>query len=299
MLLVERGADIGQQTNNQETPLDYAFGSGHLEVTRFLIRRAVNPQLKHSGGRTVLQAAIEGGHLDIAELLSESGADINVGDCHDESPLDVSSHHQEHKASNILAIRTGMISPEEASQNKRSDIVEQSLERINTGTDENIANERNEMSLHTASEHGRLDVIRSLLDRGADINTRNKWHETPLLVASSSGKLDVARLLIDRGADVACRDFQGRSALHRAWNFLEIVRLLLDHGADVDAMDEDHCTPLIDASRNGYSEIVELLIERGANVNARGDFGLTPLRAAKFGANHGLVQLLRKHGARA
>ena len=299
-LLVERGAVIGQQTKYKETPLGYASGCGHLEVTRFLIRCAANVQLRHSIGRTVSvsQAAAEGGHTDVVESLLESDTDVNVRDCHDISPLNVASHNKEHKVSNLLAIRTGKISPEEGSQNKRSDAVEQSLEGRNTETSENIDDERNEMSLLTATKLGRLDVIRSLLDCGADINTRTTMHETPLIVASMIGRLNVAHLLIDRGADVGCRDCEGKSALHWAPDFLEIVQLLLDHGADIDAMDEDHCTPLIIASRDGHFEVVELLIELGANVNTRGDFGMTPLRAAKFSANHELVQLLQKYGAR-
>ena len=78
------------------------------------------------------------------------------GNCNDESPLDLACRNGEQEVVSFLANRMGLTSPEEASQNKRSDIVRPSPEGRNTGTSEKTVDEGDEMSLHIASERGRL-----------------------------------------------------------------------------------------------------------------------------------------------
>jgi ankyrin repeat protein len=53
-------------------------------------------------------------------------------------------------------------------------------------------------SLHTASKDGWLAIVQSLLDRGSDINERDNLGLTALHAASEYGKLEVAKLLIER-----------------------------------------------------------------------------------------------------
>ena len=62
----------------------------------------------------------------------------------------------------------------------------------------------------------------------------------------------------------------------------EFVSLLLAHGADVSAEDEDRCTALHLAARNGHLGVARALIEAGAAKEAQ-DVGLwTPLVWAAY-----------------
>ena len=56
--------------------------------------------------------------------------------------------------------------------------------------------------LHLASQNGRLDMARLLLDHGADPNIKRNGLWSPLHLASANGHLKVAELLVQLGASV-------------------------------------------------------------------------------------------------
>jgi ankyrin repeat protein len=252
-------------------------------------------------GQSLLHAAAQRGHLDLAGLLLESGADINVRNGSNESPLDVASRNKQGKVARFLAERMGLAVAPEAISEDVVDIDQPLLGHGNGGSNQHTPNDGHEMTLHDASSRGLLPVIRSLLDRAVDINSRNAKLETPLDVASQRGKVDVARLLIDRGADVNCYNMEGHTPLDASSmsGHVDVARLLLDHGAHVDTRCRRRFTPLHHASDYGHFEVVQLLVERGANVNAVGDYGLTPLQLARLGdeGDRRVNQLLIEHGA--
>ena len=85
----------------------------------------------------------------------------------------------------------------------------------------------------SASAHGRLDVLRELLDREpALVNAPGGDGETPLHFAKTA---EVAIFLIDRGADLEQRDVDHEStpAQYQVGN-LEVLRVLIDRGAKPD-----------------------------------------------------------------
>ena len=94
-------------------------------------------------------------------------------------------------------------------------------------------------ALLDASRDGRLDEIRSLLDRHANINAVNTGKFTPLHWASRNG--------------------------HH-----QCIELLLDRGANINAVNTGKFTPLHYASSYGQYQCVELLIDRGADKSIKG-----------------------------
>ena len=93
-------------------------------------------------------------------------------------------------------------------------------------------------ALRKAAAGGRLEEIRSLLDRGANINAVTTYNRTPLHYASING--------------------------HH-----QCIELLLDRGANINAVKADKWTPLHFASINGHHQCIELLIDRGADKSIR------------------------------
>lgn len=72
-----------------------------------------------------------------------------------------------------------------------------------------------------AAAHGRVEILRMLLDRGAGVNVPNLEGKTPLMCAAAaplptSDHVDCVTLLLERGADAWARTPQGRSAISLA-----------------------------------------------------------------------------------
>ena len=74
-LLLEAGADVnGANSINGMTPLHFAAQNNNLEVARFLMRHAANPNLRNKDGTTPLMyAALRSANQDMMELLAQGG----------------------------------------------------------------------------------------------------------------------------------------------------------------------------------------------------------------------------------
>jgi ankyrin repeat protein len=106
-------------------------------------------------------------------------------------------------------------------------------ELFDFGVDVNIKNDYDATPLLFASNHD-PGVVQFLLDHGADPNI-GAWNgdgtgETPLHYASESGRIEIARLLIEHGASVEVQDKAGRTPLDVASGEQhdEMIKLLLE-----------------------------------------------------------------------
>ena len=92
-----------------------------------------------------------------------------------------------------------------------------------------------------------------------------------LLVAADQGKLEEIRSLLDRGANINAVDTIKNTPLHRASRngHHQCVELLLDRGANINAVDASNDTPLHSASIYGHHQCIELLIDRGADKSIK------------------------------
>merc|ERR1712223_1386212 len=101
-------------------------------------------------------------------------------------------------------------------------------------------------------------VISRLFEVG-DVNIRASQHgQTALMLAVSHGRLDMVKLLVDSGADLNIRDEDGSSALMCAAEHgqTEIVKYLMSQpDADLSAKDNDGLTALAVAMEAGHRDI--------------------------------------------
>src|SRR5688572_19085009 len=75
--------------------------------------------------------------------------------------------------------------------------------------------------LHVATRHGNLEVVRLLLTKGASVQATRfgQWDEfagTPLHDVAATCHTKIAQLLLDHGAEINCKEYRGRTPLHRA-----------------------------------------------------------------------------------
>ena len=156
--------------------------------------------------------------------------------------------------------------------------------------------------LHNAASHGRIDVVRQLLEQGENIEARRGDNgSTPLHTAARGGHTEVVRLLLERGANIeAMTTSHGATPLDSAvWKgHTDVVRLLLEKGANIEATrSDDGSTPLDSAAYKGHTDVVRLLLQKGANIEATRTSGGTPLCSASWRGHVGVVSLLLEMGA--
>ena len=157
---------------------------------------------------TPLHYASQHGHLKVAQLLLEHGADVNSKDDRSVTPL------------HALSWGSGNL-----------EVAQLLLER---GADPNVRSSiTGRIPLYVALEHGRLGLAQLLLKHGADPNTGDVYGKTLLHVSSERGDPKSVQWLLELGADVNSRENEGRTPLQVALknDKEKVVQILLRHGA--------------------------------------------------------------------
>ena len=159
----------------------------------------------------------------------------------------------------------------------------------------------NNTPLRAASTHGQIDIMRWLLNHSADVNARSDSGFTPLSSAAHAMDLEAVQVLLEHNADINTQDNKGRTPLcwvlsncHPKGKFVDMVRRLLERGADPNICNDDHSTPLHQASSRKLLEAARLLLSYGAKVDEKDGEGKTPFQLA---ASDEMAKLLLEHGA--
>jgi ankyrin repeat protein len=101
-------------------PFTWHVDGGHLNIVELLVQKGADLNVQDHNSRTPLHLACSGGHLNIVELLVQKGADLNVQDSYSRTPL------------------------------------------------------------HLACSGGHLNIVELLVQKGADLNVQDKDSRTPL-----------------------------------------------------------------------------------------------------------------------
>ena len=152
-------------------------------------------------GDTALHEAADRGHVSIADLLIDYGANIDARTRSSITPM--------HNA--ILGHHTG--------------VVKLLLAR---GANVNAALANGLTPLHLAALKGYTDIAEILLDKEAKVNAQSRSGRTPLHWAALNGHTGVVQLLLEKGANLEPLDELGRTPL--AWALIrgqsDVVHIL-------------------------------------------------------------------------
>jgi ankyrin repeat protein/Tfp pilus assembly protein PilF len=205
--------------------------SGDVEKFVFLLQRGANINARSIlFGWTPLTVSAQNGHYRIVKILLQQGAKVNVQDNRGYSPLINAAH------------------------NGHTSVVELLLES-DWGVEVDLPNRvTGATALYYASQTGRRDISKLLLQNGAKVNFKAFDGGTPLIIAAQMGHRDVVELLIDEGADLNARNNEGITALMVAAynNHQTVVKLLLGKGADPSIKDNTGRTAMDDAREHGW-----------------------------------------------
>ena len=272
-LAIEHSQDVSSRgIDDDPTPLHLASQEGHVEVAGVLLELGADLEAQDKNGQTPLHQAWGHGHFNFARRLIKHGADLKVQDKNGRTPL----HHASEHGHVTLA---------------------RSL--VEHGADPVAQDKNGRTPLHQASEHGHLDLARLLIEHGADPDIQEKDGRTPLHHVSGHGHFDFAGFLVEHGAAGDVQDKNGRTPLHQAseHGHLDFTRLLIEHGVDLNVQDKNGHTPLHHASEHDHLDFARLLMEHGANPDVQEKNGRTPLHHASGRGHLAFAQLLIERDA--
>ena len=261
-----------QSFDDASTPLHLTLREGHVDVAWMLVERGADMTAQAKDRMTPLHWALDGGHVDVARMLVERGANVSAQAQDGMTPLHLASIGGDVDVAWILLEHCADVSAQ-----------------AQDGT----------TPLHMALIEGRVDVARMLMERGADMSAQAQDGTTPLHWASGRGHVDVAWMLVERSADVSAQTQDGRTPLHWASvrGRVDVAQMLVERGANVSAQTQDGATPLHWASGRGHVDVARMLVERGADVSAQAKDGTTPLHSALAQGRVDVARLLVERGA--
>lgn len=267
----------------------------------------VEPYLNRPG-QVILHLAACLGHTDMVELLLDSGADPNMYDRLEGTPLIIAAATKNVDVMKLLLSRSANASCQDSNgctalhYVARSDNPEMIADLINRGASIQ-RNVWHATPLHDAAGMGHVKVIETLLRFGAQIEATDKFGYTPLMHAVARGKADAVCALLRNGADIATMCHHAQTALHMAagQGHVEILSILLasERGlAMLDQKDKNMATPLHLAAAKGHTGPAIKLLDNGALVDSEDKYGRTPAMCSLWnGANSLAIMLFDQYGA--
>jgi len=305
--LLENGANPNLiDSYNRNALSEYLNEGGEsVEMVNLLLKFKADPNIIDGGGRSalfssyyrhkpnIMMALIKGGadinlpvhgntllcqcvfdnDIKLAETLLKLGADPNIQDDYDATPLIHAVQRNNLSMVNLLLKYNPKI---------------------------NLLDDKGHSALYYAYKLKDSALMETLLKAGADKNVQFKNDKTLLILAVEKDEENIANLLLKYGENTNVLDSDGFSALIYAYisQNIALMEALVKAGADVNVQFVNGYTLLLNAlsENNPNIDIVKKLLELGSNPNEIADDGTTPLTLAVLN-DLALVNLLLEFGA--
>ncbi|XP_006886937.1 PREDICTED: ankyrin repeat and SAM domain-containing protein 6 [Elephantulus edwardii] len=260
---------------------------GHVNVAHLLLDHGADINAQNRLGASVLTVASRGGHLGVVKLLLEAGAFLDTSG---EQPRAGGSRDE------LLDITALMA----AIQHGHEAVVRLLLE---WGADPNhVARTVGWSPLMLAALGGRLGVAQQLVEKGANLDHLSVLEKTAFEVALDRKHRDLADYLDPLTTVRPKTDEEKRrpDIFHalKMGNF-QLVKDIADEDPNhVNMVNGDGATPLMLAAVMGQLPLVQLLVERHADVDKQDSVhGWTALMQATYHGNKEIVKYLLNQGA--
>ncbi|GKT45196.1 ankyrin-3 [Colletotrichum spaethianum] len=250
-VLLELGADVNKtDLEVLDTPLHEAARANFLDGARLLLSRGANPNLRNSRSFTPLTLAVEQGHLEMAGLLVEHGADIHVCDADGMSLLNTCGEESKYPEMFIWLLNLGLdpYKLDKAGYTPIHDII------LNDAFPNLAFNYGFDFSRIRDIRKGFLSLVIEFNNRKANsillrLFKRLPW-ENAVELANSTPKAFVSPL-----CNAVIREE------------LDCIPTLIQHGADIDAEGSAEGSALMVACAKRNLEAVKALLRYGASIS--------------------------------
>ncbi|XP_051158715.1 ankyrin-1-like [Leptopilina boulardi] len=306
LFLLEQGVDPNICYRNFLSPLHAAAQRGHKLIVNLLIEAGAlvnNNNNNNSLISTPFLAAISNGHEEIALIIQQHGANINVKL---KSAIFELENNNEFESLLICGYETRLKFHEQLKLDYTgiffailSGNINLVKYLIKNGANINVTTKSGETPILLAIKNQFVDIVSYLLKSGANINSEN----SPLLFhAISLNNYPIVELLLNKGHSI---DYignygnqDGYTVMHLAikGNNINIVDALLKKNFDLDTCTEKDYLLHYAIDKNNEDIIIKL-IENGASLDSTCFKGLNPLLHALLAGNIKIFMLLIKNGA--
>ncbi len=260
---------------------------GKPEIMKFLIDKGSVLDARDKQGATALYNAANRSETECVQLLLERGANPNIGDLEERTPLAVAKTNGT-RGAQVVQLLQAAGARDEMGINyriRRNDV--DGVKAMLTAQPEllNRQTSSSQMTpLHIAAESGNQALVEFFVEKGAVISPLNFYRESPLHLAAATGRIEIVKFLLDKGVDV---------------NIDPDINQPLRYGSrdGVGKVVSATGTPLFKAAATNQQAIVTLLLERGANINHRNVAGETPLAIARLLKKTEMIDFLIQKGA--
>ncbi|ELK02373.1 Transient receptor potential cation channel subfamily A member 1 [Pteropus alecto] len=251
-----------------------------------------------------LHHAAEEGQVELMEMIvSDSPCEVlNVTDNYGNSPLHWAAVKNQAESVKFLLSKganpnlqnSSMMAPLHlAVQGGHNEVVKVLTEH--SSTDTNLEGENGNTALLIACFQDNSEALQML---GADINSTDSEGRSPLLLATASASWNIVNLLLSKGAHVDIKDHLGRNFLHLTvqqpygLNSLRPEFMQMQHIKEL-VMDEDNdgCTPLHYACRQGVPISVNNLLNFNVSIHSKSKDKKSPLH---FAASYGRINTCQR-----
>uniref|UniRef100_A0A182QMF6 Uncharacterized protein n=1 Tax=Anopheles farauti TaxID=69004 RepID=A0A182QMF6_9DIPT len=290
---VNRKDGVGQGL----TPLQIAARKGYPDVARLLLEQGANVQLRDGNGNSALHFAVERGCVQTVRLLLRYGARVAMKNSHGKSSLELALASEQRKIVRTL-LRSGqrveaLTLPEALTDRTILD----DLLRVTKRFDYSIAPADSGYGdcftpLHLARDERTVERFLQLYD--VDV-TSPRFRTTPLHLACLCSEPERVRILLKHGANPTIANSEGWTPLQLAVSnrCTAIVRTLLDQGGTAPVHSRaDLDAVLAIAIRKQSIDIANLLLQKGASIDTIGKT-LAALSPVHRGVKH--LQLQHQH----
>jgi uncharacterized protein len=268
--LIDHGANPNARTNTVVTEsrrgpalptgglsgLMLAARENGIDTVKVLLAKQALVNQQSAEGHTALLAAIQNANLDIANLLLDAGADVNLMNDRGWNPL--------YMAVKMRSLEKGTMPNPYVDMDGMYAVIER-------------------LVANGANVNARLQA-----DTEVHNSIRSTWLDeagaTAFLRASLCGDLKVMKLLLAHGADPKIATSDGTTALMALAGVgytkgfmkdvgtldesLEAMRILIDAGIDLEASNDDQVRAIHGAAHKNFVQGIQMLVDAGADLTA-------------------------------